>query len=106
MEGGRDMLLSTVYCISKFKQYYCICSSEVLAPGGNTSETLPSQKKKKVAESKNGKATRQCSDRGEVRLRCTRYDVDQVTRWDTLLMTMLYDWHSKDSDMMHDDVWW
>ena len=46
MEGGRDMLLSTVYCISKFKQYYCICSSEVLAPGGNTSETLPSQKKK------------------------------------------------------------
>ena len=68
MDGGRDMLLSTVYCISKFKQYYCICSSEVLAPGGNTSETLPSQKKK-VAESKNGKATRQCSDRGEVRLR-------------------------------------
>ena len=64
------------------------------------------KKKKKVAESKNGKATRQCSDRGEVRLRCTRYDVDQVTRWDTLLMTMLYDWHSKDSDMMHDDVWW
>ena len=26
-------------------------------------------KKKKVAESKNGKATRQCSDRGELRLR-------------------------------------
>ena len=28
--------------------------------------------------------------------------MDQVTRtqWDTLLLTMLYDWHSKDSDMM------
>lgn len=32
--------------------------------------------------------------------RCTGYDVDQMTRWDTLLLTMLYDWHSKDSDMM------
>lgn len=26
--------------------------------------------------------------------------MDQVTQWDTLLLTMLYDWHSKDSDMM------